>query len=149
MGASDIAGVVRTIEERRGRRIAITQVQLPPEVSAFCVRGTDRDLIVVDSGAGELTQAHATLHELCHLWEEHPAESAGHVPVMEEETIRLLLPGLKPDAVLRILTRSHYGETVERDAETFATIMLQRLRLSRTQGDDSLASPLSHRSAGV
>ncbi|MER6478250.1 hypothetical protein ACFFSH_38845 [Streptomyces filamentosus] len=150
MGASDLAGVVSFIEEKRGRRIVVRRIPLPPEVSAFCVQGMEFDIVVVDSSAGELMQTHATLHELYHLWEEHPAEDGDHDLKMDEETVRLLLPGLRPEAVLRILARSHYSKTVERGAETFATIMLQRLRLSGGwSSDGSVASTMSHRSAGV
>ncbi|MFE5730946.1 hypothetical protein ACFQ7A_08575 [Streptomyces sp. NPDC056528] len=149
MGASDLAAVVRAIEEKRGKRIITVQVPLPPEVSAFCVRGHDREYVVVDARAGELTRAHATLHELFHLWEEHPEEDGGHDLEMDEAAIRLLLPGLKPRAVLKVLTRSHYAERAELGAEMFATIMLQRLQLSTTRGDEPVASTLAHRSAGV
>ncbi|MFF9428381.1 hypothetical protein [Streptomyces sp. NPDC014746] len=149
MGASDMRDVVRAIEERRGKRIITVRVPLPPEVSAFCIRGQDLDYVVVDSQAGELTQAHATLHELFHLWEEHPSEDGTHDLKMEEETIRLLLPGIKPEAVLRILTRSHYARKAELTAETFATTMLQRLQLSSARADESVSSTFAHRSAGV
>ncbi|MFF5638508.1 hypothetical protein [Streptomyces sp. NPDC012825] len=149
MGASDLAAVVRAIEEKRGKRIITVQVPLPPEVSAFCVRGHDREYVVVDARAGELTRAHATLHELFHLWEEHPEEDGGHDLEMDEAAVRLLLPGLKPRAVLKVLTRSHYAERAELGAEMFATIMLQRLQLSTTRADEPVASTLAHRSAGV
>lgn len=148
MGATDMAAVLRAVEEKRGKRIAVFRVPLPPEVSAFCIRGRDQDWVVVDSQAGELTQAHATLHEAFHLLEEDPAEDGSHDLEMDETTIRLLLPGVKPEAVLRILTRSHYTKKPERGAEMFATIMLQRLHLSKGL-DGSVASTFSHRSAGV
>ncbi|MFB7512959.1 hypothetical protein [Streptomyces sp. NPDC056144] len=149
MGASDMDAVVRAVEEKRGKRIVTVRVPLPPEVSAFCVRGHDRDYVVVDSGAGELTRAHSTLHELFHLWEEHPAEDGGHDLAMDEEAIRLLLPGVKPEAVLRVLTRSHYAKKAELSAETFATTMLQRLQFDASRGDETVSSTLAHRSAGV
>ncbi|MFC7794447.1 hypothetical protein [Streptomyces cinereoruber] len=148
-GADDVAAVVRAVEEKRGKRIVLVHVPLPPEVSAFCVRGHDREYVVVDARAGELTRAHATLHELFHLWEEHPAEDGGHDPGMDEAAIRLLLPGIRPEAVRKALTRSHYTERAELGAETFATVMLQRLRLSGTRGDGPVSSTLAHRSAGV
>ncbi|MGW7433267.1 ImmA/IrrE family metallo-endopeptidase [Streptomyces sp. NPDC054861] len=148
MGANDIAAVIKAIEDKRGKKIVMVEIPLPPEVSAFCVRGQDRDFVVVDSQAGELTQAHATLHELFHLWEEHPAEDGSHDLEMDEETIRVLLPGIKPDAVLKVLTRSHYTKKAELSAETFATSMLQRLHLSARR-DESVSSTLAHRSAGV
>ncbi|MFJ4869215.1 hypothetical protein [Streptomyces sp. NPDC088757] len=147
--AADMAAVVRAVEEKRGTRIVMVRVPLPPEVSAFCVRGHDREYVVVDARAGELTRAHAALHELFHLWEEHPAEDGGHAPEIDEATVRLLLPGLRPEAVRKVLTRSHYAAEAELGAETFATLMLQRLRLSAARGDEPVSSALAHRSAGV
>ncbi|MFC8172727.1 hypothetical protein ACFUJU_20470 [Streptomyces sp. NPDC057235] len=149
VGAGDMEAVIRAVEEKRGKRITMVRVPLPPEVSAFCVRGHDREYVVVDALAGELTRAHATLHELFHLWEEHPAEDGGHDLEMDETTVRLLLPGIKPEAALRILTRSHYSKKAELGAETFATLMLQRLHLSAARGDEPVSSTLAHRSAGV
>ncbi|MDX2297686.1 MULTISPECIES: hypothetical protein [Streptomyces] len=149
MGASDMDSVVRAVEVKQGKRITTVRIPLPPEVSAFCIRGQDRDYVVVDAQAGQLTQAHAILHELFHLWKEHPAEDGGHDMEMDADTIRLLMPGVRPEAVLRVLTRSHYARKAELGAETFATTMLQRLHLSETPRDERVSSTFIHRSAGV
>ncbi|MFE5597092.1 hypothetical protein, partial [Streptomyces sp. NPDC056549] len=117
MGANDMSDVLRAIKAKRGKEIVITRVPLPPEVSAFCVRGRDRDFIVVDSQSGELTQAHATLHELFHIWDEEPKEDSHHDLTLNEETLKFLLPGLKAEAALKILKRSHYARKHERNAE--------------------------------
>ncbi|MFE7778424.1 hypothetical protein ACFU5O_31975 [Streptomyces sp. NPDC057445] len=143
-------GLIDAVARKRNKPITVTAAPLPPEVSAFCARGEDRDYIVVDSRANELTRLHAELHELWHLWEEHPSEEAPDQP-MTETVVRQLLPGLKPGPVLQVLTRSHYDSAHERRAEAFATVMLQRhLELRRDQNKNgSLTSALTHRRSGV
>ncbi|MEV6397348.1 hypothetical protein AB0M39_21675 [Streptomyces sp. NPDC051907] len=143
-------GLVDIIATRRGRPITLTEAPLPPEVSGFCARGRERDFIVVDANASELTRLHASLHELCHLWEEHPSDDSAQQP-MTEDTVRQLLPGLKAGPVLQVLTRSHYDSAHERRAEAFATVMLQRhLQLRRDQNNTGfLTSALAHRRSGV
>ncbi|WP_338674467.1 hypothetical protein V1460_16485 [Streptomyces sp. SCSIO 30461] len=149
-GVRDMQGLIDAIAVKRNKPITVTQTPLPPEVSAFCARGRDRDFIVVDSNANELTRLHAELHELWHLWEEHPDDDATGRP-MSETTVRQLLPGLKPGPVLQVLTRSHYDNAHERRAEAFATVMLQRhLQLRSDQKRTGfLASALTHRRSGV
>ncbi|MFF8387344.1 hypothetical protein ACF053_27390 [Streptomyces kanasensis] len=142
--------LIDTVAARRGKPITVTEVRLPPEVSAFCARGKERDFIVIDATASQLTRLHAALHELFHLWEEHPAE--GHTPrPMSEETVRQLLPNLKAGPVLQVLTRSHYDDAHERRAEAFATVMLERhIRLRGSEDSDGfLTSAFTHRRSGV
>ncbi|TLQ46319.1 hypothetical protein [Streptomyces marianii] len=143
-----LQGLVDMVVQRRGKPITLSEVPLPPEVSGFCARGKERDFIVVDANASELTRLHAILHELFHLWEEHPSDDAVHRP-MTEETVRQLLPGLKAGPVLQVLTRSHYGRPEEQRAEAFATVMLQRHLWLRDQSDGFVTSVLAHRRTGV
>ncbi|MFI1400786.1 hypothetical protein [Streptomyces sp. NPDC020681] len=148
----DLQGLVDAIAARRNKSISVTEAPLPPELSAFCARGKDRDFIVVDSTANELTRLHACLHELFHLWEEHPSDDDGTAEhPMAEDWVRQLLPGLRPGPVLQILTRSHYEAAHERRAEAFATVMLQRhLQLRSDQNSNGfLTSALAHRRTGV
>ncbi|MFG2830574.1 hypothetical protein ACGFWI_24415 [Streptomyces sp. NPDC048434] len=150
-GVRDMQGLVDAVAVRRNKPITITEVPLPQQVSGFCARGKDRDFIVVDSTANELTRLHASLHELFHLWEEHPTDGDSSDQPMTEETVRQLLPGLNAGPVLQILNRSHYDSAHERRAEAFATVMLQRhLELRRDQSINGfLSSALSHRRTGV
>ena len=149
-GVRDLQGLVDAVALKRNKPISVTEAPLPPEVSGFCVRGDGRDYIVIDSAANELTRLHATLHELFHLWEEHPVNDSSHQHTTVE-TLRHLLPSLKAEQVSQILTRSHYDNEHERRAEALATVMLQRhLQLRRDQnGTGFLASALTHRRSGV
>ncbi|MEU7198105.1 hypothetical protein AB0B04_32060 [Streptomyces xinghaiensis] len=149
-GVRSLQDLVDIVAMKRGKPITLSEAPLPPEVSGFCARGRERDYIVVDSGASELTRLHASLHELFHLWEEHPAET-GPAQAISPDVVRHLLPGLKPGPVQKVLTRSHYEETHERRAEAFATVMLGRhLELRSDQRHTGfLSSALAHRRSGV
>ncbi|MEW2132071.1 hypothetical protein [Streptomyces sp. NPDC005435] len=149
-GVRGLQDLVDIVALKRGKPITLTEAPLPPEVSGFCARGRDRDYIVVDATASELTRLHASLHELFHLWEEHPADESAHDP-MPPEVVRRLLPGLKPDPALKVLARSNYRRDHERRAETFATVMLERhLELRRhRRATEYVSSALSHRRTGV
>ncbi|MFJ5779956.1 hypothetical protein [Streptomyces sp. NPDC093094] len=168
-GVRSLQDLVDIVAAKRGRPITLVEVPLPAEVSGFCARGRDRDYIVVDAGAGELTRLHVSLHELFHLWEEHPADDTLE-PLVPDEAVRHLFPGLKPEPVqkvlgrlarqvlpelgpgpLQVFGRSHYRKSHERRAETFATVMLQRHLELRTQErrTDYVTSALAHRRTGV
>ncbi|MGW2652063.1 ImmA/IrrE family metallo-endopeptidase [Streptomyces sp. NPDC001478] len=150
-GVQDLKGLVDAVAASQNKPITIREVPLPLEVSALCARGTDRDIIVVDSQAAELTRLHAILHELFHLWEEHPTDVSNSDLPMTEETVQQLLPGLNPGPVLQVLTRSHYDKAHERRAEAFATVLLQgHLELRADQNTTGfLTSALAHRRSGV
>ncbi|MFD3970220.1 hypothetical protein [Streptomyces cyaneofuscatus] len=145
-----LQALVDHVAMKRGKSITLTEAPLPPQVSAFCARGHDRDYIVVDAGASELTQRHSSLHELFHLWQAHPTEHSAHQS-MTEDVVAQLLPGLNPGPVVQILTRSHYHDDHERRAEAFATVMLDRyLQLTTDQQQTGLVtSALAHRRSGV
>ncbi|MER5985647.1 hypothetical protein [Streptomyces sp. NPDC001787] len=149
-GGLSIQALVDHVALKRGKPITLTEAPLPPQVSGFCARGRDRDYIVVDAGASELTRRHSSLHELFHLWKEHPTEHSAHQSVTED-VVRQLLPGLNPGPVVQVLTRSHYHDDHERRAEAFATVMLDRyLQLTEDQQQTGLVtSALSHRRSGV
>ncbi|MFJ6516158.1 hypothetical protein ACIQMO_29910 [Streptomyces sp. NPDC091406] len=149
-GVQTMQALVDAIANDRNKPITIKEAPLPPQVSAFCAQGDDRDFIVVDSTASELTRIHSILHELFHLWENHPSREGATDPPMSHDAVRHLLPGLKPGPALRVLSRSHYDNDHERRAEAFATLMLQRhLRLREDQPTWAVQSALAHRRSGV
>ncbi|MEV6808938.1 hypothetical protein [Streptomyces sp. NPDC051132] len=149
-GVRSLQDVVDIVAAKRGKPITLTEASLPPEISGFCARGRDRDYVVVDVNASELTRLHSSLHELFHLWEEHPGDDSKREPI-SPDVVQQLLPGLKPRPVLKVLARSHYQADHERRAETFATIMVERhLELRRHQRPtEYVTSALAHRRTGV
>ncbi|MCA1268688.1 hypothetical protein ACIPQH_24145 [Streptomyces rubiginosohelvolus] len=149
-GVRTMQELVDAIASSRNKPITVKAAPLPLHVSAFCAHGDDRDFIVVDSNASELTRIHGILHELFHLWEEHPANREPTDQPMTDDAVRSLLPGLKPGPALQVLSRSHYDNNHERRAEAFATLMLQRhLRLREDRSTWAIQSALAHRRSGV
>ncbi|WP_189969022.1 hypothetical protein [Streptomyces violascens] len=151
-GVRDMQSLVDAIAQKRGRPIVIAEEPLPAKVSGFCVRGRKVDFIVVDSNASELTRLHSTMHELFHLWDEEPeAQDTSASAETAAEAVRQLLPDLDPEAVRKVLARSHYDNPHERRAEAFATVMVQRhLKLGGPATKDNyIGSALAHRRSGV
>lgn len=149
-GAQDLQGLINAIALRSGKPITVRQHPLPLAVSAMCARGDDRDFILVDSNAAELTRLHAILHELFHLWDDHPSDADDDQPPLSQEAVRQLFPGLKAGPVVQVLSRSHYAAKHERRAEAFATVMLGHITLTMAdEGTGFLSSALAHRRSGV
>ncbi|MEU2764515.1 hypothetical protein ABZ712_31770 [Streptomyces sp. NPDC006906] len=149
-GIQDLQGLIKAVATRTGKPINVRRHSLPLAVSAMCARGEDRDFILIDSNAAELTQLHAILHELFHLWDDHPSDEAEPHPPLSQHAVQQLFPGLNPGPVVQVLCRSHYAAKHERRAEAFATVMLRHITL--TMDDESVgfvSSALAHRRSGV
>ncbi|WP_434598526.1 ImmA/IrrE family metallo-endopeptidase [Streptomyces sp. A5-4] len=149
-GVCDIDDLIELVSARRGRPITVRAEPLP--VSAGCGSSRHFDSIVVDSGASELSQLHAKLHELGHLLYDAPSRgivgsAEAHKP-LDPDLAKQLFPGLKADEVSAFFKRSHYDTTQERRVEIFATVMLERHLLLRGSAN-SVTSIFTHRSAGV
>jgi hypothetical protein len=147
----DIEGLIGLVSARRRKPIKVLRLPLPTKVSAFCISTPNVDFIVVDSTASELTQLHATLHELGHflLDGDHAEGGKPHEP-LPGELLEQLVPSLDPQAVTNYFKRSHYASKQERRVEAFATVMLERyLALRRDTDANGLASTFTHRRAGV
>ncbi|MFF9436465.1 hypothetical protein ACF1BP_22325 [Streptomyces sp. NPDC014735] len=155
IGLSDvrsIEGLIEVISNRRGKPIDVLRLALPTKVSAFCISTPDVDFVVVDSTAPELTQLHAILHELGHVFLDVDGQTEGlddHEP-LPSELLAQLVPALDPTAVTKYFKRSHYDSKPERRVEAFATVMLERhLALRGNTDGDGLASTFTHRRTGV
>ncbi|MGW9440676.1 hypothetical protein [Streptomyces sp. NPDC055607] len=107
MGVGDVTVVVKAVERKRGGTVITVQVPLPSGMPAFCVRRGDRQYMVVDSRTGEGARSHAVLCELLRRREKRLGE--GGRQEMDEDALRLLLPGIKPQAALRVLAEGPPG----------------------------------------
>ncbi|MFK0143198.1 ImmA/IrrE family metallo-endopeptidase [Streptomyces murinus] len=155
IGLSDVRsmdGLIELVSSRRGKPIDVLRIPLPTKVSAFCISTPALDFIVVDSTASELTQLHATLHELGHFLLDADGQTEGleeHEP-LPTDLLEQLVPALNPQAVTNYFKRSHYDSKQERRVEAFATVMLERHLALRGDTDvDGLASTFTHRRTGV
>lgn len=147
----DIEGLIGLVSARRRKPIKVLRLPLPTKVSAFCIATPNVDFIAVDSTASELTQLHATLHELGHfLLDGDQAEGVEPHEPLPGELLEQLAPALDPQAVTNYFKRSHYASKEERRVEAFATVMLERHLALRGDTDaDGLASTFTHRRTGV
>ncbi|MEV0445158.1 hypothetical protein AB0I84_23255 [Streptomyces spectabilis] len=133
--------LVAAIEHRRGRSIHIAHVMLPPQVSGFCIMGSDHDTICVTANTSERQALHILLHELYHLLKGAPAEDCEYVitghDLIDAHTLEEQLPSLPPGLAHEVLSRpvqqrTGYEETDEWRAEVFATMGLELLALDRS-----------------
>lgn len=105
----------------RGRPISRLAVDLPAGGPCGLLVSTDEaEVVLVERRTTEWHQRHIVLHELGHLlW--------GHDRLMAPATSTLLLPHLDPEMVHRVLARTSYSELEERQAETVASLILERV----------------------
>ena len=92
------------------------------------------DLIFYEQETSRLHQEHIILHEVSHLiCDHHP------VPVSRSEISELLFPDLHVETVKHVLQRGGYSTVEEREAETLASLILERVAIGppvrRTTGN--------------
>ena len=106
---------------RRGRRIGLhPNDYMPGGVCGMWLRLAETDIIVYARTA-PLHQEHIVLHEVGHMLGDH----GGQVHVAE--LARELMPDLDPAMVRSLLSRSHYSDAEEQEAELLATMLLERV----------------------
>lgn len=114
-----------------GHRIRLFAVEMPvgaPSGLTFFTKDGGH-IIVYEKRTNQVHREHIVSHELGHIL-------LGHEPMLIEEpgVAAVLFPRLSPSLVSRALNRNgSYGRTDEVEAETMATILLERV--SRTTGN--------------
>lgn len=108
--------------QQRGRSIRVTQAPMPAGLYGAWIAGNTVDYIFVEQQTSPIHQEHIVLHELGHLL-------CGHEPgpVLADQPMALL-PSLKGEMVRRVLGRTSYTATQEREAELLASLISQRAR---------------------
>ncbi len=117
----DMAEVCQRLGAHRG--LTIRLLALPLEVPGpfgLWLRTSSADYILYQRETTVLHQQHIIAHELGHLLAGHSSDD-GDDAVWAE-----LLPDVPPDLLRRALRRTHYDTDQERDAETVATLLLER-----------------------
>jgi hypothetical protein len=107
----------------RARNRPIHQLVMDLSGGGVCglVVSTDHaEIVIVEGRTSVWHQRHIVLHELGHLL-------LGHERVVAESTLTTLLPHLDPEVVHRVLARTTYSETEEREAEMVATLIQERV----------------------
>lgn len=107
--------------EQRGRPIHLIPIELPPGGACGMWASTsDFDAIFYQKNTSSLHQAHIQAHEIGHLICDHSAVSVDGTGAV------LLLPGLDPALMRRMMNRRDYTGREEREAEVFASLLLER-----------------------
>jgi hypothetical protein len=123
----DVRQVCASLASQRGRPIHLRPMELPDGGPCGLWLATPRaDVICYDSAVSGLHRDHIILHEVGHLLFGHPG-----APAVDAVTSQLLMPGLDPALVRRVLGRTQYSEAAEVAAETFATLVLARVAAER------------------
>jgi hypothetical protein len=136
----DINEFVADLAARRGKRIELMPVEMPPGAPCGALVTTDdAEFVYYAANTSALHADHIALHEIGHLVFGHD----GGGDVLAEETQRALLPDLPPELVRRMLGRTGYSDDNERQAEMFASLVLQRATASPS------ARPMSSAEARV
>ncbi|MFD0855722.1 hypothetical protein ACFQ07_26000, partial [Actinomadura adrarensis] len=102
---------------------------MPDGLCGVCVSTAGADYVYIMAGTTPFHREHIALHEIGHLLAGHQ----GGVGV--EDLAGLLLPDLDPALVRAVLGRTSYTSEQEREAEYFATLVLERSLPARRQAD--------------
>lgn len=128
------------LERQRGR--ALHLIALPANADlpcGLCIPAATTDYIYYAPGTTELHREHIALHEIGHLLCEH---NDGLTSV---DLAPLLLPNIDPATVTHVLGRTAYTSDAEKEAETFASLVLGRAvrRNARYPGDADAEPPVA------
>ncbi|MQA12036.1 MAG: hypothetical protein GEU98_26570 [Pseudonocardiaceae bacterium] len=129
----DVGSFIDSLASRRGKRIELIPVALNSSAPSGALISTDdAEYICYAANTTPLHAEHIVLHEAGHLVFEHRRPAA-----LERYAANVLMPNLSPALVHRVLGRIGYSDENERQAEMFASIVLQRTgRAPRTTPED-------------
>jgi hypothetical protein len=115
------------LENHRKRGLQLIPAQTPPACSGMWIPLADTDCIFYERATTRPHQVHIIAHETGHMVFGHRGE-----PLGDSELARLLFPDLDPDTVRSALARSGYTDIEEQEAETFASLLLDRIKAPST-----------------
>ncbi|MFF4606557.1 toxin [Streptomyces sp. NPDC001339] len=118
-----IATLMERLSADRGRPIRLVTMPLGAKTPCGMWLATDSfDVIVVEADTSRLHQDHIIAHELAHMLCDH-CDSAG----FDTTVMQRLLPDLDPRRVREMLGRAAYSSEEEQEAETVASLILERV----------------------
>ncbi|WP_194815179.1 hypothetical protein [Nocardia sp. XZ_19_385] len=129
------------VAEYRGREITLHPVDTAVLAGSGCGTGSglwiakrDSDVIVYGADTTQWHAEHIIAHELGHMLLGHGPESAEPEAPHSIAAISELLPSISAESITHVLGRTDYGTARERDAESFADlVMLEALRPPRRE----------------
>ena len=108
------------LARRRGRPIELIPVSTGLGPRGLWVETDTADYIAYERETSPVHQRHIIAHELAHI-------ACGHRSGLRREDLaRLLLPSLGAETVRGVLGRSIFSADEEREAELFASLVLER-----------------------
>ncbi|MGN2636219.1 hypothetical protein ACTD5D_08505 [Nocardia takedensis] len=142
----DLTAYLAAVADYRDRPITLHPVDTAVLVGTGCGTGSglwiakkDSDVIVYGADATEWHAEHIVAHELGHMLLGHGPAPDRDADLPNAETLAAvteLLPSIAPESIRHVLGRTDYGSMRERDAETFADMVM--LQAMRSQRRDSL-----------
>ncbi|WP_174184566.1 hypothetical protein [Nocardia barduliensis] len=139
----DLRTYLDDVAEYRGRSISLLPIDTALLAGTGCGTGSglwiakqDSDVIVYGADTTEWHAEHIIMHELGHMLLGHgPEQTEPGDPLVSTPTVAAvadLLPSISPESIAHVLGRTDYGTLRERDAETFADmVMLHAMRPPR------------------
>ncbi|MFX0580053.1 hypothetical protein [Nocardia nepalensis] len=82
-------------------------------------------MIAYDTHSSGYHADHIVLHEIGHLLLDHADDKSADT---RQAAVGTLFPGIDPNTVVRVLERSDYDATAERQAELFASLVMSASR---------------------
>lgn len=120
-GPTNVEQLADQLTQQRGRPIRlVAHPQLGDELSGTWIALEGADVVFFDDRLAGVHQQHVIAHELAHIAFEH-----GHYEPLAPDVLATLLPDVDPRTVLRMLQRGSYSTHEEREAEVFASMLLQ------------------------
>ncbi|GAB1816690.1 hypothetical protein [Mycobacterium sp. MUNTM1] len=119
---------INNLADIRGRPITLIPTDTAALADSPCglwLARDDDDLILHEIGTSDYHIDQIVCHEIGHMVLEHGQNRAGRTDrTREHELCRLVLPDINFDTVCAVLGRTDYGSDQEREAETFASILM-------------------------
>lgn len=118
----DPAVACQRVGECLGHPISLVAVPMPAGAPFGLTFFTDAGhIIAYEERTSRVHQGHIVAHELGHVLLDHRA-----IAIDDDSATQLLLPGLRPTLVHRVLNRTGaYSRREEQEAEMMATILLE------------------------
>ncbi len=115
----------REIESVRARQVHLIPKDLPVLAPhGLWIAGERADYVFFDRTAGAIRQHQIIGHEFGHMLFDDET-----VPARPAELAALIRPGCAPELAVRVQARTSYRDPVERRAEIFGTVAVQRMDL--------------------
>lgn len=118
----DIHAFCDQIAAKRRRPIRSYPMDSGPSPCGLWVATESTDYIFYEASTSPLHRDHIILHELSHLLCDHPPAHA-----LDAELAHQLFPDLNASLVQRVLARSAYSASEEREAELLASLIWERV----------------------